>query len=232
MKLELVSADSVGSLFNDRYRSIIAAACRLAAACERFTKELGHNVVLEKSDRSEAHYLHVERAGTWFGFRIACHPPVYACSKDYKQLLLDPEPSEFGEHSNEMLEHDRLFRCIAPLLIDGGAPVADPAEVEADLLKRRILKTMVFLDSKDCIDVFRGNETEVGEASEGLRELLASLADRERPADFTQEQRHVRSTLLKLSPQESSRVRHQHNQRARWVYDLSRPYSPEPTSPQ
>lgn len=78
----------------------------------------GYELVLERSDRSEARYLHVCRQGTWFGIRIATHLPVYACSRDYSQIITSRVPL-----SDERAYYVRLMR---EKVRDGGRIVANP----------------------------------------------------------------------------------------------------------
>ncbi|MEM9354701.1 MAG: hypothetical protein AAGB04_00680 [Pseudomonadota bacterium] len=77
--------------------------------------------VVEYSDRSEAVYVHVQRAEHWYGIRIACHQAVYACSLDYQQIVL---PSD----SNQ-LHIEKAAPRLTKAIRDGNAIVANPAEV-------------------------------------------------------------------------------------------------------
>ena len=89
------------------------------AACQLV--DMGCEYVVESSDRSESRYLYVRRGDTWFGFRLACHIPVYPCSADYQQILIPRYPSK-----DVLAQCQRFF---GRALQEAGNVVADPDEV-------------------------------------------------------------------------------------------------------
>ena len=91
-------------------------------------RQAGWECHCEQSDRSEATYIKVRRGEFWFGVRIACHEPWYACSADYLQILVPP-----WVESIEQLAHAALRLCDA--VTQGGLVIADPAEVDFALLQ-------------------------------------------------------------------------------------------------
>ncbi len=94
-------------------------------------------LVVERSDRSESVYLHVRRAETWFGVRIACHLPVYPCSADYQQLIV---PAVLDENCRRQAE-----AYVGHLVRRGGHAVADPEEV-AEAIEQARLERLASLD--------------------------------------------------------------------------------------
>ena len=80
----------------------------------------------EQSDRSGATYVTARRGEFWFGVRIACHEPWYACSADYLQILVPA-----WVESIEQLTHAEARLCEA--VLQGGLVIADPEEVELAL---------------------------------------------------------------------------------------------------
>ncbi|MFK7737260.1 MAG: hypothetical protein AB8B50_14595 [Pirellulaceae bacterium] len=95
----------------------------LLCVAESVAEEHGYRMVLERSDRSEARYLHICRNGTWFGIRIATHLPVYACSRDYAQLVTSLEPGP--------TERRFFMRFIWEKVSHGGRVVANPTQINA-----------------------------------------------------------------------------------------------------
>jgi hypothetical protein len=90
----------------------------LLSAANSEARTRGFETVLERSDRSEARYLHVRRDRNWFGIRIATHIPFYSCSRDYAQIITSPAP-----HSSEQRFFARLIR---ERVAQGGKVVANP----------------------------------------------------------------------------------------------------------
>ena len=95
----------------------------LAGIAVEAARQAGWECLCEQSDRSEATYIKIRRGEIWFGVRIACHEPWYACSADYLQILVPP-----WVESIEQLAHAELRLCDA--VRHGGLVIADPAEVE------------------------------------------------------------------------------------------------------
>ncbi|MFN3189487.1 MAG: hypothetical protein ACE361_03105 [Aureliella sp.] len=84
--------------------------------------------VLERSDRSEARYLHVRRGHTWYGLRIASHFPAYPCSRDYWQIITSPTPTPT----------ERSYYCvhIREKVRSGGNVVADPKQLQNEFARQ------------------------------------------------------------------------------------------------
>ena len=98
----------------------------LAGVAVEAARQAGWECHCEQSDRSEATYIKVRRGEFWFGVRIACHEPWYACSADYLQILV-PLWVESIEHLA-----DAEFRLCEAVRV-GGLVIADPAEVDLAL---------------------------------------------------------------------------------------------------
>jgi hypothetical protein len=98
----------------------------LAGVAVEAARRAGWECLCEQSDRSEATYVKVRRGEFWFGVRIACHEPWYACSADYLQILVP-----LWVESIEQLADAELRLCEA--VVQGGLVIADPTEVDLAL---------------------------------------------------------------------------------------------------
>ncbi len=107
-------ASNARSTHSQTVLQLVEVACDEAARSQS-------KVVVEHSDRSEAAYVHVCRQHTWFGYRIACHLPVYAYSADYQQIVVPREADQVTlSSSSAYLRH---------AIRTDGRVVADPEEV-------------------------------------------------------------------------------------------------------
>jgi hypothetical protein len=97
----------------------------IVTGVEELATRRRYELIVERSGGSEARYLHIRRGETWFGIRVAAHYPVYACSKDYFQVLLDDPP---GIHVTR-----HTIGQVEDLAEKSMRVVADPSEVEIEL---------------------------------------------------------------------------------------------------
>lgn len=74
------------------------------------------------STASEAVYFSIRRGDWWYGMRIAAHPPVYACSADYEQVLVPRRVVD----ADVLLPQEMRIDAIVE---SGGHVVASPEEV-------------------------------------------------------------------------------------------------------
>ena len=165
------------------------------ARCE--AEQIKYKLVIEFSDRSEAAYLHLERNSTCFGYRLACHLPVYPCSTDYQQILVPWDaPATIHNHSARFLKRAMQI---------GGHVVANPAEV-SECIKR--------------IENQRLNEVRTNqEVLEGREPYTSNDVTK---ASFSKTHAFPRDIELKdnrLTHLERSSIRHRLNLIARWTFE-------------
>ncbi|QDU37331.1 hypothetical protein Mal4_16410 [Maioricimonas rarisocia] len=102
------------------------AAIDAVGHLDRFVKlrlvESGHLHYRAASTASEAVYFSIRRGDWWYGLRIAGHPPVYACSADYEQVLV---PRQVRDVELLRPQEER----IASIIESGGRIVASPEDV-------------------------------------------------------------------------------------------------------
>ena len=103
--------------------SVFDTVVELARSGVELARDRGWICIVERSDRSEATYLHVERDAGWFGYRIASHEPFYPCSATYEQILVPRIVNE------ESLNHYTVF--LSESMSRAGKVVADPSEVQS-----------------------------------------------------------------------------------------------------
>lgn len=168
---------------------------------------LGYRCEYESSDRSEAKYLYVCRSNTWFGYRIASHPPVYRCSADYQQILLP----EFA--AGETLRRSKQF--LTQAIETGGRVVANPSDVWSAIRQAEIeLADGVMLRDEQG----------------GAWRWSAELRDWTRIDSGDESIKPSTAPRARLNAQGQCLIRHQLNFRAAWIYDeLTSANSRKPT---
>lgn len=170
----------------------------LVRVAVRRAEQLGLRLVLEKSDLSEARYLHLLRQATWFGFRIACHLPHYDCSADYHQVIVpfDSEPN--------LLQRTEAY--LQEALRQGGQVVADPAEVTVEIEAEEYRRVDGFLASDG-----EGNRWRwIASSARWIPEASLHRSRSTGPA-FT--------PVVKLSSHQRCAIRHRLNHRAKWTFE-------------
>lgn len=107
------------------------------AYCEAIARvaavEAGYKIVVEKSGRSEARYVYVERSdGVWYGFRLAAHRAVYECSKKLPELW---GYEQFTERRTAL----QVGETVRQAVLCGGEVTSDPDKVYDVLYRERRL---------------------------------------------------------------------------------------------
>ena len=179
--------------------------------------ESGLKYRIERSDRSEAFYVKLFRpeadpgggGGAWWGTRVACHSPVYACSRDYAQIHVPRTVA----HPDELAGAKRaLLRVIRT----GGEPVADPDEVAEALFA-------AFRARRDGAERDGPAGTRWRWAERTLRWRLTAVDGVPAAAVPTDLKRSLARFAPpdapdgRLPPREQSAIRHRLNRRARWA---------------
>ncbi|MEM9355734.1 MAG: hypothetical protein AAGB04_05945 [Pseudomonadota bacterium] len=169
---------------------------KLVKSAGQEADQFADQVVIEHSDRSEAAYLHVQRGKTWFGYRIACHLPVYPCSADYQQIIV-PRDADADVFANSV-EFLRLA------VRSHGQIVASPAEVSG-FIKR--------------VEVERDkNLTSTTQAAVKINKRRNGRRPYHRPRGSRRIQ--SKKSTAGLSHLEKCQIRHRLNLIARWTYEF------------
>ena len=174
----------------------------------------GYGFKIERSDVSEATYVKVRRDQTWYGIRIAAHPPYYASSADYEQILVPLQVENLPELADAEVD---LVRAIHT----GGRVVADPQETAFALLEALREKRGRTILRAQHRTVWKWDENALLWHLLRVDDRTATLADEERLSSY----RPLNAPEIRLTSAEQSAVRHRLNLRAEWSHEEARKFA-------